>query len=366
MALSLPFHDGRRLVDLVNELERRLSGHAPGPGLEATLAASIPESPTYVLVLFDGLGSHQLDHPAARTLRGSAAGVIAAPFPTTTTVSLATIANGTMPGDHGMIGHLMWLPEADTVVNVLKWVTPAGGHVPFDTGGFLPSPNMWERLRSAGIEPITIQPAEFERSPLTRAIYRGCRFEGVSTVDEAIEATAVLSRSPRRLIFTYFNQVDFAAHVWGQASQEYRSAMSLADTAWSSIVARSGSSATVVGTADHGHLDYADSDKILIRDRVYDELTFFGDARMVFVNGRSETIDRLGADLGVTPHRVDRTGGDPLWPGAHRDKVGERLPDAVLAAPPGRVLLPKGFDKRLIGYHGGLDSREVDIPLLVG
>jgi hypothetical protein len=41
------------------------------------------------------------------------------------------------------------------------------------------------------------------------------------------------------------------------------------------------------------------------------------------------------------------------------------LPDALLLAPEGKVILPRGFDKRLRGYHGGLDEREVRVPLLV-
>jgi hypothetical protein len=46
--------------------------------------------------------------------------------------------------------------------------------------------------------------------------------------------------------------------------------------------------------------------------------------------------------------------------------LGPRLPTAVLAAPEGKVILPKGFDKRLVGYHGGLAYQEVEVPLLVG
>ncbi len=362
MSLTLPFVPGRRLVDLVNELERRLSGGAPGPGLAPDLAAEIPDASSYVFVMFDGLGYHQLDHAAARSLRASARGMVAAPFPTTTTVSLATVSTGRMPEEHGMIGHLMVLDDA--VVNVLKWVTPAGAPFDHPTGEFLPGPNTWERLRAAGIEPITVQPAEFAHSPLTRAIYRGCRFEGVHGVEEAVEATAVLAREPRRMVFTYFNQVDFAAHVWGQASGEYRSAIGLVDTAWSQLRARIKPGVTLVGSADHGHLDYGPGDRLLVRDPEFAELTFYGDARMVFVRGDRERIGDLASRLGVDPHWVGE--GRTLWPGDLRHPaLPDRLPTAVLAAPEGKVILPRGFDKRLVGYHGGLAYQEVDVPLLV-
>jgi hypothetical protein len=356
-------HDqiGLRLVDLMCELERRLTGDAPGPGLEGAAAAAIPSAASYVLVVMDGLGHHQLDHPGAASLRASTRAVLAAPFPSTTTVSLATLATGLSPADHGMIGHFMWMPDLAMVVNVLKWIRPTGQAVPYATERMLPAPNLWERLRRSGVEPITVQPHAFERSPLTRALYRGCRFEGVATVDEAVEATADLSATPGRLVFMYLNHVDLAAHVYGQRSAAYGEAVGTVDSAWSRLVARLPPATVAVGTADHGHIDYADADKVLIRDRAYDDLTIFGDPRSLFVKGDQALIERLASEVGVTPWWV--AASDP-WVGGRPDIEG-RKPDAILLAPERRLLLPRAFDRRLIGYHGGMEPGEVEIPLLV-
>jgi hypothetical protein len=366
MTFQVPSAVGRRLVDLVNELERRLTGSAPGPGLEAALAGRVPPADTYVIVLFDGLGHGQLGARGAGALTASSAGVLQAPFPTTTTVSLATIATGASPPEHGVLGHLMWLPRVQLVVNSLKWVTPSGTPVEYPTEDLLPVPNLWERLARAGREPITVQPGDFASTPLTKALYRGCRFEPVWSPEEAVLATAELARTPGRLILTYFPQIDFAAHVWGRRSPEYQAALSLVDTAWSRLCATLPPHAIAVGTADHGHVDYREEDKVMIRDRRFDSLVFFGDARMVYVKGEASTIDELAAELGVEP--VPGAAVDRLWPsvpGRHPELAG-RLPDAVIPAPAGKVLLPPGFDRRLIGYHGGIEAAEIDVPLLVG
>lgn len=356
-------HDqiGLRLVDLIGELERRLTGDAPGPGLASGPAAAIPSGASYVVVVMDGLGHHQLTHPAAASLRASDRGVLAAPFPSTTTVSLATLSTGLSPAQHGMIGHYMWMPDVGMVVNVLKWIRPTGQAVPYATERMLPEPNLWERLRGAGVEPITVQPHAFERSPLTRALYRGCRFEGVSRVDEAVEAAVDLAATPRRLVFVYLNHVDVAAHVYGQRSAAYAEAIGIVDSAWSRLQARLGPGTVAVGTADHGHLDYGETDKVLIRDRAYDDLAFFGDPRSLFVKGDGELIERLSSEVGVTPWWI--ADADPWTDG--RPDLGDRKPDAILLAPDRRILLPRAFDRRLVGYHGGLDPREVEIPLLV-
>jgi hypothetical protein len=362
--LTVPSTAGRGLVNLMSELESRLGGSPPLPGLDADLSGVIPTGSSYVLALFDGLGAAQLDVPEASSLASSQRGIIHAPFPTTTTVALATVATGLAPAGHGVIGHLMWLPELEKVVNVLKWRTPEGADVDFDTASFLPAPNLWERLKSAGVEPITIQPGDFQASPLTRAVYRGCRFEPVYSIEESVAATVELAATPNRLIFTYFQQVDFAAHVWGQRSGDYLSALTSVDRAWSALCTRLAPEVTLVGTADHGHVDYREADKIPMRDE-FDRLIAFGDPRSVYLRGGSEPIAAFAEQAGAAVLSIDDL--RRLW-GAERGthpQLARRQPEAAVLAPRGKVLLPKGFDRRLIGYHGGLDPAELEIPLLV-
>lgn len=360
-----PSYDGGGLVNLVAELERRLTGSAPSPTLDPEPAGRIPAAETYVLVLFDGLGTHQLGHPAAAPLAASEAGSLDAPFATTTTVSLATIATGLAPAGHGVLGHLLWLPGAGAIVNTLKWMTRWGEPVEYDTASLLPGPNLWERLSATGVEPITVQPGNFEGTPLSRALYRGCRFEGTWSEDELVRATADLARAPGRLILSYLPHVDFAAHVWGQQAGEYADAMRTVARAWERLLLDLPPGAVAVGTSDHGHVDYGPGDKLLVRDDRYDPLRLAGDPRSVMAWGPDGLIDELAAETGGEVVR-----GDALralyGPGPEHPELTGRIPDAVVLAPPGRLILPRGFDKRLTGYHGGLEPAERRIPLLVG
>jgi len=354
-----PSYEGSGLVNLVSELELRMTGKSVSPGLAD--GSMIPEAATYVLVLFDGLGVAQLDHDSASGLRSAMAGALDAPFPTMTNVSLATVATGMAPSRHGQIAHLAWYPDLQKVVNTLKWVTLGGDHVPYDYAALLPRPNMWERLRASGLEPITVQPGDFQPSPLTREMYRGARFEGAWDASDLARATVSLAAEPGRLIFTYVPFVDFAGHVFGQGSDEFAEAVRLAAAVWDDIVSALPPRAAVVGTADHGLTEVAESDKFLVRDALFDGLRFAGDPRGVQVWGPPELIDDL----------VSSTGGelvDPvplLGPDLSVD-ARSRLGDKVVLAPRGKVILPRGFDKRLRCYHGGLSEEEVKIPLLVG
>ena len=314
-------------------------------------------------MLLDGLGAHQLNHREAVSLAASQRATLDAPFPSTTTVSLATIATGLPPRQHGLLGHVIWSPELQTTVNALRWTGRDGKPVDLDTSGYLPAPNLWERLTAAGVEPITVQPGQFSRSPLSKAVYRGCRFEAIWNTDELVQAVVDLSRVKRRFIFAYLPQVDFAAHLYGQHSTEYTDALRIVQTTWEHLAARLPPGVAMIGTADHGHLDYQHEDKHLIDST--DGLTFFGDPRALYVRGDSDRIEALLAGLPATWLGIDglRDWWGPGGPGG--DRFAAREPDGVFMANDGRLLIPGHMDKRLIGYHGGLDPRELKIPLLV-
>ena len=353
-------HDSLGLVNLVAEIESRLIGASPSPGLDPGMAQLVPEGRTYVLILFDGLGVAQLGHEAAGPLRQSHRETLHAPFPTTTSVSLATVATGLPPSRHGLVAHLAWLEELGRVVNTLKWVDLSGSPVAHDYGSFLPGPNLWERLRHGGIEPITVQPASFAGSPLSRVLYRGARFEQAWDEQDLVEATVQLAAEPNRLVFTYFWPVDFAGHVHGLVSEEFGDAIRRAGLLWEGVASRLPPDVTLLGTADHGLIDYAEADKILIRGAPFDALRYGGDPRGVHVWGDRDLLDELAARTGaVLTDPLALLGPDP-GPAA-RSRTG----DALLLAPPGKVLLPPGFDKRLHCYHGGQADAEMEIPLLV-
>lgn len=361
--MRIPDLAGGSILNVIAELEHRLIGSAPSPTLHPALAGLIPEAETYVLVMLDGLGDAQLDHRSAGPLRADRAAAVDAPFPTTTSVSLATLATGLPPRRHGLIGHLMSLP-GHGVVNTLKWLGPGGTPVAIDTGDFLPARNTWERLRVGGAEPITIQPGDFLDSPLTKALYRGLRYEPVWSVAEAIDAITVLSGTGGRLIVGYLPHVDFAAHVAGQRSSLYDDAMTTVAGAWEQLRLRMPDGVVLIGIADHGHIDYRDGDKVVLGRKTIGRVDLFGDPRALYARGEPNALARLSERLPATWHPIDEV--RTWWgPGPAHPELPGREPAGVFLAEPGAVLLPGHMDRRLTGYHGGLDDAEVQVPLLV-
>ena len=363
--LRIPDYSGGSLPNLVAELEWRLTGSAPFDRLHAPLSDRIPEATSYVLLMIDGLGAHQLDHPRASSLLAARQGTLDAPFPTTTTVSLATVASGLPPSRHGVIGHFMLLDGHPHPVNVLRWVDSTGEPVPVRRH-LIPSPNLWERLAAAGIEAVTVQPRGYSDTPLTRVLYRGCRFEGVDGMVDFVQAVVDLARVPERLVFAYFPEVDISAHVHGFGSESYADALSQAAYAWERISALLPPHVRMVGTADHGLVSIQKAGKHRIRRRHHPDLVLYGDPRSLYVRGPAERIAALGADVPATwyPSRhIESWWGPPRDPA--EDTARQGRPGGAFLAGAGRVLLPGHMDRRMVGYHGGLDAREVRIPLLV-
>ncbi len=359
--LTCPRYDGASLPNLAATLEQRLVGGSPHPPLMDKIADRIPQGQTYVLVVMDGLGAHQLNHSAAADVATYGVVTLDAPFPTTTTVSLACLATGQPPSQHGLLGYTMHLPDHDVVVNTIRWTTLWGEATNIPTDDFLPGPNTWERIRAGGAEAITVQPAHFEGSSLSRLLYRGCRFEPAHSEQELIEATIQLAAEPGRLIVTYVPHVDFAAHVHGQDHPEYAAALRTVATIWSTLAARLPRTVVLLGTADHGHVDFPRDRQFRIDKADHEGRIFFGDGRAMMVKGDgAELATRLPATWFPIADVVD------LWGPAPRHPLFlNRAPDGVLFADDGWLLLHRHANDRLIGNHGGLTPEEMGIPLLV-
>ncbi len=361
MEITVPDYDGGSLVNLIAEIEYRLIGSAPSPRLHPHLAAEIPDADTYVLCLFDGLGYHQLDHPAGAALRESCRASLDSPFPATTTVSLSVLATGLPPSQHGLLGYQAWIPELDNVVNTIHWTTLWGTRLDYPYAEFLPSPNLAERLAAAGVETLTIQPAKFDNTPLTKVLFRGCRFEGVEHLDDWLDATIQLAAQPKRLIVAYLPNVDYAAHVAGQKSHLYTEAMTTVAAAWEALSLRLPKGAVLIGTADHGHVDFPKRNQIKISKADQGDLILFGDGRAMFVKGDGRRLARkLPATWIPLDDMIHWWGPEPRHP-----QIEERLPDGILLADDDVLLLHRHSDDRMVGNHGALTDAERLIPLMI-
>ena len=360
LVMRAPDYSGGGLVNLAAELEYRMRGDHLAPRLYPDLAATIPDAKTYVLVLFDGLGDLQLAHPEAAPLRRNRKAALDAAFSTQTTVNLATLATGTPPSVHGLVGYLLRFP--DRVVNTIWWFDLAGQPVDIDFRTFLPAPNLPERLAAEGIETFVIQPTGYEGSPLSDVLFRTGTAVPYHDVDDAVPFALEAAAKPDRFVFLYLPHVDAAAHAEGQESQSYTKMMQFVAGCWKQLAANLPEHAVAIGTADHGHVDIPPEGNIRLDPP--DGVILHGDSRCVWVAGDVDAARNMAKGLPVT--WVDRSEMSGWWgPEPVSPRAADRLPDAAMLAGDGVALLYPGDEMVLAGNHGGLSPQELRVPLLV-
>ena len=359
----VPSYGGDNLVNLLAELEIRLTGRSPTRGLRSDLADLIPHKRNYVLVINDGLGARQLALPGAGRLRRFQRAVLKAPFPTTTVVGLSSVATAMAPMQHGLIGFTQWVPALQRVVNMMFWEDLEGDQVDYDPAGFLPTPNLWERLTAAGVNAVIVRPSRFlHDSPLSSMLYRGAHRHGYSSLAD-VNPSALLDGTTRTLVVVYLSPVDRAGHQHGQQSVEHRKALKETSRLWKRLTRSVPSETALIGTADHGHCDIPHDGQMRLGTDFTRGVVYWGEGRVLMFRGPTEQICRIAEQTGALYVEPDRLrewlgGGDP-------HPVLEEFPTGGLLARPGTVILPQHIYPHEIGHHGGITPQELLIPLII-
>ncbi len=209
------------------------------------------------VVLVDGMGWHLLPELAAdapllaSVLAGDAGRLdeLTCTFPSTTPTSLASLTTGVTPGEHGILGFTVKLPDSDRLLNHIFWRDDP------PAAQWQPVPTWFERLRQADVDARAVLPAAFLGSGLTEAAYRGAQLHAADTDDDYAQLVADQLRAAPGLVYAYTAELDTAAHVFGIASPEWHAAAGRVDTLLTRLVEALPSDAALLITADHGGLN---------------------------------------------------------------------------------------------------------------
>lgn len=338
------------------------------------LADDVPRVRQMVVLLVDGLGDEQLAAHAdiAPVLAGRLAdlGGLAAPFPSTTSVSLTCFGTGLSPGQHGIVSTSFRLDDGSTLAP-LSWKEQPN---PIATQ---PEPTVLERAESAGVVVTTAGPAQHALSGLTRAGLRGGAYQGADTVADRVRVVRDVllhCHGVRRpsLTYVYWPDLDKAGHIFGVDSEPYRRALQQVDQLVDALAGTLTDGSALLVTADHGLIDVSDEHRIDIEAEPQlrvDVETILGEPRERQVYCRpgqaQEVADRWARVLGdraevlLRDQVLDLLGPVDDW---YLDRIG----DVVAIATGQWAMVSTRIDSivsSLRGQHGGLTAAEVNVPL---
>lgn len=318
-----------------------------------------------VLLVLDGLGWNQLRSRSsvAPTLSAMTGGPITSVAPTTTSAALTSISVGCAPGEHGVVGYKISLPEG--VLNVLRWRV--------GTEGATVDPAVLQPLTPFGGREIpVVTKAFFAGTGFTTAHLRGSRLVGWTQPSGiALEVGRQLSAG-EELVYAYYDGVDHVAHDHG-LGELYDAELAWTDRLVADIAAVLPRGAALVVTADHGQVDVGTNVVELGNDLLEACTHRSGEARFLWLHAREGAEGEVLAgardvygDVAWVKSRSEVI--DAGWLGPVSSENSRRLGDvAVVAHAPFGIVDAQAepHESRLVGRHGSLTEDEMLVPFVV-
>lgn len=329
-----------------------------------------------VVVLVDGLGVEQIRQRAGHAPWLASllnAGTIGhSVFPATTSANIGSFGTGLWPGEHGLIGHLVWDRKHDERMNLL-----VGWNERTDPLVWQPHDTVAEQAQSQGIAVNVVTASEYRSTPFTAATMRGATFNTAEKWSERFDvALEILNRKPSSITYLYIPELDKYGHKHGWSSSGYATMLEDLDVALRSFVSRQPKGTGIVITADHGMIETT-KDKQLVLDDLLDKgghTQFYGgDTRAGFVylddaSSVPEVLQNLkpyGYAYDAVP-TLDAIRAGLFGPIGEQAK--SRLPELLLLAKGNYTLYhskyfkPRSFE--MIAHHGSLSPSETRVPII--
>jgi hypothetical protein len=345
---------------VANLLPALVGGEAPH-----WLPRRASECRRHVVLVIDGIGWHQLDErrASAPTLAAMSGGPITTVAPSTTATGLTSIATGTPPGEHGVVGYRMW--ERGDVVNCLRW-TVAGK----DVRQRLDPTRVQPVTPFVGTKPVVVTKGEFAKTGFTAAHLRGGVHRGWRTTSGiAVEVGAAIAAG-EPLVYAYYDGLDKIAHEYGLGAH-YEAELAFVDRLVADVRAVLPDDVALVVTADHGQVHVGDNVRKLDPSLVAMCHGQSGEGRFRWLHTRrvSDVHAQAAEQFGdvawvVTAEQVcDEGWFGPVVTTAARARLGDV---ALVASAPVSFDDPADTGElKLVGRHGSLTAAEMHVPLLV-
>lgn len=369
MSLSLPGDPAgaRSLTDVVPQSLAALSGRSDW----------FPPARGAIVFLVDGLGARNLAARAGHARFLSDAGgrkdVARTVFPSTTAAALTSLLTGTDPGEHGIVGYRVRVPDTGDVVNQLKG---------WETDGL--DPRSWQRAEpilaresAEGRPCFVVSRHVYRDSGFTQATMRGAKFVGVADlVDRATTAAELVARHPGALVYLYAPDLDVAGHKHGWESEAWSAALERVDAAARALAEALPADAGAVLTADHGMVDVPSHRHVLLGegDPLLEGVAAIGgEPRMLQLYADDGRADDVAARWKTTESarswvltRAEAIAAGMF--GTVSAEVAPRIGDVVVAARSGIVYyddrLADKAPQRMVGQHGSWTDQERTVPLI--
>ena len=350
----------------------RGAGHAAPEELRIASEVTLPALRSFVMIVVDGLGSANLSAAIghAPTLGRLQRKRIETVAPSTTGAALTSLVTGVLPGEHGLIGYRIRHPELGLITTLRDWDGIA------DRAAWQRARPLFHLAGDIGARAFTIGRPAHASGGLTEAILAGAEYVGGQRIEDRFSAASQLLRSGEpAMVYLYIDELDKAAHESGWQSEAWLHRLEQLDGALESLLRGLPGDVGVVVTADHGMVDVAAHQQIVIGA---DSPLLSGVSDI----GGEPRFRALylgeGADAEEVAQRWQDAEGARAWIftreeavrsgafGSIAPEVAPRLGDVMVAARKQVAYYSHLDDPRslsMIGQHGSFTDEERGVPL---
>jgi len=227
-------------------------------------SAKLSTSKNIILFIIDGLGYEYLikngkDTCFYKHLQGKATSV----FPATTASAIPSFSTGVAPGEHGLTGWHMYLPDENITTKIVKF-TERGTGKPLSKYGIKMSDvftqkTIFEKISNSHV----VICKDYAYSDFTNAIMKKANILPYSNLNGFFSQTkkAIDSNQKRKYIYAYWGELDDLLHKFGTKGQKPLNHLKELDGYFTKFInSKKNTDTTIIITADHGLVDYKKTD----------------------------------------------------------------------------------------------------------
>jgi len=320
-------------------------------------------------------------------------------FPSQTTNALTTLNTGLTPQEHGLFEYYIYFKEIDRIVNTLRFEPLGSKHRDeHEENGFDPTTLFNEKtiqntLRESGIKTFTHISTSYAYSPCSKLLF------DKSTIEPSLKSSDLIVKLRKNLekkngpayFFVHLSNLDTIAHEYGPSSYEYNAELSaisylMQKELVEKIDPKSAKETLVLVTADHGEVNIAPEKTTYLNwfPELIESLQHgkggkpilpTGSARDVFLHVREEKLsgiqDLLNKKIGSKAEIVETKDAikDGLFGlGDVRSEFCDRVGNLLILPYRNETVWFEHVENRkvnLLGHHGGLNEKEMLVPLTI-
>ena len=321
------------------------------------ISKKIKDAETVNFILADGLGFSNLQSIDS-FFNEHINNVVNTTFPSSTNVALTTIAMQANPIDHGVFGYYMYDKLKYGLINALNWNSE--NKKLLLSKYFNNQSSIWKVFKENNIHASNFQPKNLINTPLSNFLY-----EGNSTVPYISQEDLIIALSDSLFLenkfnFIYYPNIDISAHVFGVNSAEWLKEIKIFEVLVKKITELSNKKSYTVISSDHGLTNVPNENRYNI---AYKEgIKVYGDQRSVYLNGSKKEIIEVFSE--VPGQLIDRSELNYLLPEPKNDFIESLYPDFCFLVADKNIIYPYHLKTELSGYHGGMSTEEIKIPII--